>query len=144
MTIIILNKDLFEKSVVTKLLNKWSDKAFFISILDPDNKESYFQDRENYKTVWFYDLEFELGDYKIFNSEIAKELVNFIDRNKDKKTCIIHCTAGVSRSGAIGEFIQRKLGTESMKTFRKRNKHIHPNRLVRKLLNIEWNKHVDK
>lgn len=139
MKIRIFNKFIFENMIVQRLKDKWTDDICFISILDPDNKNNYFPDKEDYKTVWFYDLEFELGDYKIFNSEIAKELVDFIKLNKDKKACIVHCSAGVSRSGAVGEFIQRKLGTESMKTFRKRNKHIHPNRLVRKLLNIEWN-----
>lgn len=139
MKIKILSKDMFEYWVMPKI-HEYED-TFFISILDPDNPTNFKEDSDTFITLRFYDLEYELGDYKIFDSEIAKELVEFIDKNKDKKTRIVHCTAGVSRSGAIGEFIQRKFGTESMKTFRKRNKHIHPNRLVRKLLNIEWNKH---
>lgn len=138
MKVKILSKLMFEECIVPKLKDKWGDNCFFISILDPDNSENYFPDSDNYKTVWFYDLEYELGDYKIFNNNIAKELIEFILKNKNKSNCIVHCTAGVARSGAVGKFINNILGEENKKRFRKSNPHISPNRLVLKLLNKNY------
>lgn len=136
MKVYILSKTEFEKSVVPKLKDKWSDKSFFISILDPDNPdENYFKDSENYKTIRVWDLEETVGNYtQIFNERQAKELTVFIEQNKDKESCIVHCSAGVSRSGAIGEFINDLYG-ESYRVFRKRNFRIIPNQLIKRLLN---------
>ena len=136
MKVKILSKKEFEDFIVPKI-DEYKD-GFFISILDPDNPDNYFPDSDNYKTVWFYDLEYELGDYKIFNEDIAKELIEFILSNKDKKACIVHCSAGVARSGAVGEFINDILGSESWSDFKKRNPRISPNILVKTLLNKNY------
>jgi hypothetical protein len=42
--------------------------------------------------------------YKAFSEEQAQEVVEFIERNSNK-TFLIHCLAGVSRSGAVGLFL---------------------------------------
>jgi len=135
MKVKILNKREFEDFIVPKVKTEKSDNIFFISILDPDNTDNYFPDSDNYKTIWFYDLEYEVGDYKIFNDNIAKELILFILKNKDKKSCIVHCSAGVARSGAVGEFINDFLGSQSWSDFKKENPRISPNILVKTLLN---------
>lgn len=51
------------------------------------------------------DFEFHGIQFKGISEEQARQCVNFIDANRGKKF-IIHCRAGVSRSAAIGEFIQ--------------------------------------
>jgi predicted protein tyrosine phosphatase len=134
MKVKVLSKLMFEECVVTKLKEKWTNNCFFISILDPDNPNSYFPDSDNYKTVWFYDLECQVENYKIFDDELAKELIEFILKNKDRSNCIVHCTAGVARSGAVGKFINNMLGCENKRQFKKSNPHISPNQLVLKLL----------
>lgn len=111
------------------------DDIFFISILDPDFPDRLFNDCDNYKTWWFYDLEYEIGNYKPMNEKQAEEIYQFIKSNKDKKRCFVHCSAGISRSGAVGEFIQDILGTESYQDFKKRNPNITPNLHIKKLLN---------
>lgn len=108
--------------------------VFFISILDPDCPESFHKDADNFKTWWFYDLEYEVGSYKPMSEEQAKEIVEFISKNKDKKRCIVHCSAGVSRSGAIGEFINDLYG-EKYQDFKRTNPNIIPNIYIKKLLN---------
>lgn len=103
----ILSKLQFED--VLKRIDEIKD-CFFVSILDPDDKIPLKESCENYKTFYFYDLEQDIQTYKAFSYEQAEELYSFIEANKDKKRCVIHCTAGVSRSGAVGEFIHELYG----------------------------------
>lgn len=124
-------KDLMELRVKNPLDH--SD-VFFISILDPDCPESFHKDTDNFKTWWFYDLEYEVGSYKPMSEEQGKEIVEFILKNKDRKRCIVHCSAGVSRSGAIGEFINDLYG-EPYQDFKRTNPNIVPNLYIKKLLN---------
>jgi predicted protein tyrosine phosphatase len=37
--------------------------------------------------------------------EQAHDIINFIKKNKDKNNFYIHCSAGISRSGAVASFI---------------------------------------
>jgi predicted protein tyrosine phosphatase len=46
---------------------------------------------------------------------------------------VLHCDAGVSRSGAVGTFIQRYLEIEE-EGFKKLNPYIHPNHFVLNIL----------
>ena len=74
------------------LTNKENVKVLFFDDVLQD-EEAYLFDLKKYQTV------------KAFNKEQAKELLQFIIENKDKKNCYIHCNAGISRSGAVGIFI---------------------------------------
>lgn len=134
MIVNILSKSQF-KSLISEGI---SDDVMYISILDPDNINSILPDNSNYKTFWFYDFEEKIGNYKIFNDDIAKEIIDFILSNKDKSKCVIHCTMGISRSGAVGEFINSILGSESDEIFQKRNPNIFPNILVLTILNKQY------
>jgi len=62
----------------------------------------------------------------------AKELVSFIDDNKEC-SFIVHCDAGVSRSGAVGTFICRYL-RHSLESFKIVNPNILPNDYVLDML----------
>lgn len=98
---------------------------FFISILDPDNKKKFlFREKFNYKTWKFYDLEYDVQNYKAISYEQAREISSFIKSNLDK-TLVVHCTAGVSRSGAIGEYYWELLGG-SYKSLMEKYSHIMP------------------
>lgn len=140
MIVNILSKPMFEKWIVPKLKENFDKDTMYISILDPDNPNNFFPDSDNYKTLWFYDLEEPVGNYKIFDEDLAKETLDFILNNKDKKMCVVHCSAGVARSGAVGEFVNDILGTDDWSTFKKRNPAILPNTLVKTLLNREYEK----
>lgn len=72
---------------------------------------------------------------KAMTAEQAKELYQFIMNNKarDKKVCLIHCTAGVARSGAVGTFVAECMGVDYI-DFKRANPSIQPNIHVLKML----------
>ena len=102
------------------------------------SKESYFkEEHSNVKIMYFGDYgdgELENNPH-VFTREQAKELYEFIKRNKDKKFAFVHCGAGISRSGAIGLFIHRNFGSMLNETFIETNRAIFPNSYILRLLN---------
>lgn len=56
-----------------------------------------------------------------------------IELNKDKQQFIVHCSAGISRSGAVGTFINDYFGLD-YSTFRKTNPQVQPNPFVLRTL----------
>lgn len=74
--------------------------------------------------------------FKAMNEEQGDKCIEFIENNKNKNF-EIHCTAGISRSGAVAQFIfefynQDKVYSES--DFEYFNRHIRPNNHVLTLL----------
>lgn len=111
----------------------------FISINDTAGKwkDSWFgQDHDNVIRLWFDDVEKD-GDTPpthdrpgiAVTDEQIERLVLFIFENIDKETFLIHCTAGISRSGAIGLFITNLLG-ENIEQYFKNNPRVHPNKMI--------------
>ena len=50
------------------------------------------------------------GDgYVIFDERMACEIAAFVDANKDVAVWIVHCSAGVSRSGAVSRWLKDRL-----------------------------------
>lgn len=75
-------------------------------------------------------------DIFVFDEEKAKHLISFIDElnsNSEDLSLLVHCDAGISRSGAVGIFTCRYLGLDE-KIFRRQNPHIHPNSVVYDIL----------
>ena len=72
---------------------------------------------------------------KGISREQARDIVDFVLLNKDKNFHV-HCHAGVSRSGAVGEFIVDLLNLDYAE-FRRMNPKLHPNPRVRSLLKEE-------
>jgi len=63
---------------------------------------------------------------------------NFIKKHSGRNF-IIHCAAGISRSGAVGQFITDYLELDQM-DFRQKNPNILPNGHISRLLNkLAWN-----
>lgn len=123
MNLVILNQEEFKDRYPFLKDNK---QVFFISILDPDTKEkSLFKEKPNYKTWKFYDLEYDVEKYKAITYEQAKEISEFINSNLHK-TLVVHCTGGVARSGAIGEYYWELLGG-SYKSLMEKHPNIMPN-----------------
>lgn len=117
----------------------------FISILDSIGvygKRILEQDHPNFLTLVFDDVEVDgkpsptvSNNTKAINNEQAQQIFDFIRFNKDKKICIIHCAAGISRSGAIGTFINDLYGDENFLEFKHRNPKVFPNQRILRMLN---------
>lgn len=60
-----------------------------------------------------------------------------MNKHKKKSVFIIHCTAGISRSGAVATFIRDKFIEEIDKEkFNSENKYIYPNLYILKRLKL--------
>jgi predicted protein tyrosine phosphatase len=114
MKVFVTSKKTFDDIMLTKGITNDNvesyDKAFLISINDSVGTDEvpYFENKENVKVLFFHDLDEDIetksGTANTFTYTQAEELLEFIDKHKDKETCIVHCAAGVSRSGAVGTF----------------------------------------
>jgi len=95
--------------------------------------EHYFDDIDNE----IFDLSGK-RQYKLFDKNDAIQIINFVNKiqQKDIPMLIIHCHAGISRSGAVGLFVTRYLGLDEIE-FRQNNPRIMPNFHVLNILNVE-------
>ena len=109
--------------------------VFFISIhyTGTDSSTYYFENKSNVKVMVFDDCSFKHNHEVPMTEEQAIELLDFIDEHVDKEECIVHCAAGISRSGAVGTFICDYTDTD-FNVFIQNNPQIHPNPLVLNLL----------
>lgn len=69
----------------------------------------------------------------VFNEDHAKQIKNFLDSIDTRKDLIVHCVAGISRSGAVGDFARTKFKIPFGK-FMRNNPQVQPNAWIRKLL----------
>ena len=90
--------------------------------IKPDEFNSYLKKHKDALTT---DV---LGDSQ------ATQILKFLDSLKDESFLIVHCAAGISRSGAVGLFSCRYLGLDQAE-FRKMNRGISPNSHVLDVLN---------
>jgi predicted protein tyrosine phosphatase len=150
--ITVLSKRMFDNIMMKNNITNENVKdkldVAFISINNTeDTKEiPYFNDcnSDNVLVLYFDDVEEDIeipiiGENKIqkvkaFTIEQARILFNFIVKNTEKKSFIIHCTAGISRSGAVGTFINDYF-QQSYHKFLEKNPYILPNGHVLRLLN---------
>lgn len=121
---------------------KHYDYACFISIIDIDNNEQKFDlSIENFLQVKMWDIETDITDNNGVSYEKPSDIelikiVNFVNKHKDKSVFMVHCSAGISRSGAVATFIRDKFINEIDKEkFYLENKYIQPNLYVLKRLN---------
>lgn len=128
----VLSEVQFVSSVIPFINNY--ENTFFISILDPDNKNPYKEDSENYKTFYIWDIPYNIGNYESFTYEQAQDMYKFIKQNEGKDL-VVHCAAGVSRSPAVAEFYYEMLGG-SWREFKAKYKHILPNMKILQELRI--------
>ena len=73
----------------------------------------------------------------------AKQILEFLDSYHEKEEeyyLIVHCAAGICRSGAISEFVYNAYGICERETnWHNKNKHIMPNHWVQNVLYNLWN-----
>ena len=78
------------------------------------------------------------------SEEQAEVLFNFIEKNKDKATFLVHCKAGQSRSGGIVKFLSEYFEIPLTAIYRD-NPSIYPNqRIVSLLRQIKENKNGER
>ena len=140
MKVFIMPKFIFEQAIDG--IEKSSKDVFYLSINNPDDEDKtpIREDSDTFKSMCFYDIDEDIYDevkdftYKTISDEQVDELYDFIMKNKDKKNFVVHCTAGISRSGAVGEFVNDLFGIPYAE-FRKQNPNIIPNTYIKKKLN---------
>ena len=77
-------------------------------------------------TLYFDDVEREVKGAKAFSIDDASRIIEFVDKNKDVDTLLVHCYGGESRSRAVAGFIREYLGKDGS-VFLNTG---HPNKLV--------------
>lgn len=119
------------------------------------NTEPHFkQDHENVLRLWFDDcdkdacgtlLNGETYTEKAMNEEQATQIYDFLVKQKenDCNVGVVHCAAGIARSGAVGTFATEFFDADR-KAFKAINPEIIPNGHVLQLLNrILWERHLN-
>lgn len=152
MQIAVMSRQMFEAYMKQKNItadNVESLKDVFLISINNDTGDAhipYFvEDKKNVLVQWFSDVEKDtpvpiIGSNettvaKAMTAEQAKEMYQFIMDNKanNKQVCIIHCTAGVARSGAVGAFVAECFGVNYL-DFKRANPNVLPNVHVLKML----------
>ena len=105
-----------------------------------------FLDADNLLILYFDDV--EEGFPNAMTPEQAKQIVDFI-RIEDNRPIIVHCTAGISRSGAVGEvlnwyFNRFEADDSDYRKFEIMHPDIVPNSHVRRLLLTELQRNHEK
>jgi len=129
-------------------------KIVFISINDSSGE--YYHDplflhnHHNVLNLWFDDVEHDMqisptnkDMTRAFTKEQATRIIEFLESNKNCNTVLIHCAAGISRSGAVGRVALEYLGGDR-EYFKTNNNHISPNVRVERMLNEAWRESKNK
>ena len=129
--------DLLEKSKIISINSSWGWD-------DTPPFSERFLTHTHLLTLTFDDLCNEpetpedLGNAILFNKDIAHAIMRFVDDRQ--LPLLVHCTAGISRSGAVGEvlnwYFNRYLGRNLRddEDFTQNNRQIQPNTLVRRIM----------
>lgn len=84
-------------------------------------------------TLLFDDIEKPVDGYKIFDSEQANAIIEFVKKSMEVEILLIHCYAGQSRSSAVGAFVVKMLGGDNGNYFKYRTPNAH---VYQMLLNV--------
>ena len=150
MKIKVLPRIFFEKVKGTPTEAELLEKAKIISINSswgfddtPPFSENFFN-HPHLLTLTFDDICNEpetpedLGNAVLFNEAKAQQIMRFVDDGK--LPLLVHCTAGISRSGAVGEvlnwYFNRYLehNVADDEEFVQNNRQIQPNTIVRRIM----------
>ena len=150
MKISVLSKETFTKGRALNAFHLYSSNFAFISIFSTDDYDHHgIKNSANFLNLVFDDLsleECEKYNYdksRLFNEMHANLIIDFIENNLDKLELIIHCSAGISRSGAVAEFINDYYVKENYFYFKKRNPKILPNMYIYNVLKNEYFKRTE-
>lgn len=125
-----------EEQFFSKISNKTiksSPKKCYISIIEPNHKgtKQYNESLPNYIRLEMEDIIEDSGNHKVVDDNTINRLINFIEKNKNAESFIVHCHAGISRSGAIVTYLKERFeGYVDLEFFNKANKFIFPNQYI--------------
>ena len=91
-------------------------------------------------TLYFDDIVKDVPGAVMFDEDMAEDIIDFIQRNEDVETLLIHCYGGQSRSMAVGAFASKLLGKSDRRFFTEAN----PNRVVYDTLDRVWQARVSR
>ena len=150
MKIRVLLRAFFEKVKGTPIEVELLEKSKIISINSswgfddtPPFSESFLK-HPHLHTLTFDDVcnepetPEELGNAVLFNEDMAYMIMRFVDDGK--LPLMVHCTVGISRSGAVGEvlnwYFNRYLesNTADEEDFEQNSRKIMPNTIVRRIM----------
>ncbi len=69
-------------------------------------------------TLYFDDIAGPADGATPFTREHAREIIDFIERNRGVDTLLVHCYAGQSRSRAVAAFAVKMLGADNSEYFK--------------------------
>lgn len=141
--IFVFSREKFTNFVKT-LTEKQISESAFISIHEPKNKiiggyveawPTILPESDNVLNLWFNDVEEDCPDVEsvLFDEIMAQKVFDFVQNNSDKRAWFLHCTAGICRSGAVGDVLADYFEIPYQE-FKYHNSQIRPNSLVRKEL----------
>lgn len=137
MKVIVRPRSVFESIKGTKIESYILNNFKIISINTPvyapkgiEKELPPFSDinHKNLLVLYFHDYYKPLEDVILMNDEDALKIKNFI-KDADKRI-IVHCTAGISRSGAVGTFLSEYFNgknSEEHSIFLKEHNFLRPN-----------------
>ena len=131
MNIRIYARTFFENKIGTSTEERLLNECRIISINDvsfhsePPPFSRRFLRHPNLLVLFFDDVEVE--GPTAFTDEMATQIVRFV-QVADERPLLIHCTAGISRSGAVGLAVAEQRGC--VEEYRRENPDIMPNRLM--------------
>ena len=114
---------------------------------EPPPFSGEFPHAENLLVLYFDDV--DEGQPHAMTSEQAKQLVDFVCTGDDR-SIFVHCTAGISRSGAVGEVLNwyfnryLKDNQGDYLLFQLMHRDLVPNAHVRRLLLMEFQRDHEK
>lgn len=142
------NATMKSKNITDGNVHEYTSTAF-IQIMGehdshhPDCALHFKKNHPNVLTLFFDDVDEPLniedlktGNYipiTPMNEAQGGQIISFARSNEDKRTFLVHCAAGVSRSGAVAKFLCEFFGMES-KDFYEMNPHTHPNQRIINIL----------
>lgn len=160
MRIKVVSKKTFEDVMRSKMIADFnvedlcspesSPKEYFISINDshgPMSRSWFRHDHKNVLRLYFDDLvptdpvltdPIHKDTLKLFDISQAKKIVEFMKQFTWDSSLLVHCAAGVSRSGAVGTFVARRMQVDGEDFTSERE--LAPNYYVLELLNFAWGK----
>lgn len=140
MKVLVLSQRQFDKIMVDNNVNdnnvEKNAKIALISITGGFDKHYFRINHKNVLNLEFDDIEEDIGKYKTMSTEQGQQIISFLE-SIDKSSVVyllVHCAAGISRSGAVGTFANDYFKLDN-DVFKRDNPHIHPNGNVMRVLN---------
>lgn len=103
-----------------------------ISIFDLGSCSPFELDHPNLLKLQFSDVEYKYNwQVELMSQDQAEQIREFLQDNS--KPLVVHCLAGISRSGAVGTYAAEMYPEDNLE-FYETNPHVWPNQYVLRLL----------